>query len=236
MTTKQVLDELKKAGSEQTKKTLLNHGAKEPFYGVKISDMKLIQKKIKDNKQQIACELFDSGIGDAQYLAGLIADGSKMTKAQLQSWADRADWAMISEYSVAWVASENPGAFELALKWIDSKKDNMASSGWNTINAILATWPDEKIDTAAIRKLLQRVEMEIDKAPDRTRYCMNNFIISTGIYMKELNKEAVALGKKLGPITVNMQGTDCKVPYGPDYIKKAMDKGMLGKKRKTAKC
>ena len=141
MNTKQVLDELKKAGSEQTKKIFKNHGAKEAFYGVKIADLKVIQKKIKENKQQIAYELFDSGIGDAQYLAGLIADGSKMDKSQLQSWAERTDWPMISEYSVAWVASENKNAFDLALKWIDSKKENVATTGWCTITSIMATWP-----------------------------------------------------------------------------------------------
>src|SRR5262245_43096311 len=126
MNTSQVLAELKKAGSEQTKNTFMRHGAKEPFYGVKIEDIKKIQKKIKDNQQQIAIELFASGIGDAQYLAGLMANGAKMSKKDLQEWAEAAEWPMISEYSVAWVASENPEAFEIALKWIDSKKPNVA--------------------------------------------------------------------------------------------------------------
>ena len=236
MNTKQVLDELKKAGSEQTKKIFKNHGAKEPFYGVKIADLKVIQKKIKENKQQIAYELFDSGIGDAQYLAGLIADGSKMDKSQLQSWAERADWPMISEYSVAWVASENKNAFDLALKWIESKKENVASTGWCTITSIMATWPDEDLDIPALRNLMQRVNKEIHTAPNRVRYCMNGFVIAAGSFIKDLNKEAIELGKKIGNVTVDMNGTQCKVPFAPEYIKKVMDKGYLGKKKKTVKC
>jgi 3-methyladenine DNA glycosylase AlkD len=77
MTSKQVLEEIKKTGSESVKKTLMKHGAKEPFYGVKVEDLKKIQKKIKENQQQVALELFATGIGDAQYLAGLMAHGSK---------------------------------------------------------------------------------------------------------------------------------------------------------------
>lgn len=236
MTTKQVLDEIKKSGSESTKKTLIKHGAKEPFYGVKIEDLKKIQKKIKENNQQIAIELYESGIGDAQYLAGLMADGSKMNKKQLQSWVEGALWNMISEYSVPWVACENEDAPAIALKWIDSSNPNIATSGWNTFSSIAATWPDEELDIALFRKLLKRVEKDIGKAPNRVRYCMNSFVIAAGSYIKDLTKEATETGKKIGNVEVDMNGTACKVPFAPDYIKKVADKGYLGKKKKTAKC
>lgn len=236
MNTKEVLNELKKAGNEQTKKIFMKHGAKEPFFGVKIEDLKKIQKKIKENQQQVALELFETGIGDAQYLAGLMANGAKMNKKELQAWAEAAEWPMISEYAVAWVACENENAMEIGLKWIDSKKSNIACSGWNTIASILATQPDEKIDMAAIRKLLKRIEKEIHTAPNRVKYCMNSFVISAGSFMKDLNKEAIELGKKIGDVEVDMHGTSCKVPFAPAYIKKVMDKGYLGRKKKTVKC
>ncbi|MGZ8509585.1 MAG: DNA alkylation repair protein [Chitinophagaceae bacterium] len=236
MTTKQILEELKAAGNETTKKIFLKHGAKEPFFGVKIEDLKKIQKKVKENQQQIAMQLFESGIGDAMYLAGLMADGSKMTKKELQSWVSKAEWPMVSEYSVAWVAAENSEAWELALKWIDSPNASIASSGWSTVSSMVATWPDEKLDIAGLKKLLERVEKEILKAPNRVRYCMNAFVIAAGSFVKELNKEAIEVGKKIGSVEVNMGGTSCKVPFAPDYIKKVVDKGYLGRKKKTAKC
>jgi 3-methyladenine DNA glycosylase AlkD len=236
MTSQQILAELKQLGSESTKKILIKHGAREPFYGVKIEDLKKIQKKIKENQQQLAKELFASGIGDAQYLAGLMADGSKMNKKELQAWADSAEWSMISEYSVAWVACENENAFSLALDWIDSKKPNVAASGWSTISSIMATRPDEQLDIPMLKKLLVRVEKEIEKAPNRVRYCMNAFVIASGSFVKELAPLATATGKKIGNVEVDMNGTSCKVPFAPDYIKKVIDKGYLGKKKKTAKC
>jgi len=236
MTSQQILNELKTAGNESTKKIFLKHGAKEPFYGVPIETLKQIQKKIKEDRQQTALKLFESGIGDAMYLAGLIADGSMMNKKELQSWAENAQWPMISEYSVAWVASEHEAGWELALKWIDSPKANVASSGWSTLSSIVSTWPDEKLDIPGLRKLLGRVQKEIHAAPNRVRYCMNSFVISAGSFIKELTKEATELGKKIGEVSVEMNGTYCKVPFAPDYIKKVADKGYIGKKRKTAKC
>ena len=78
-TVEQVMTELKKKGSEQTRKTYRLHGAPEDMFGVKIGDLKVIAKKIK-GQQTLACELYDTGNIDAMYLAGIVADGSQMTK------------------------------------------------------------------------------------------------------------------------------------------------------------
>ena len=83
MTTTEIMLELTKLGSEQTKKTFINHGAPpNTTYGVKIGDLKIIQKKIKKN-YKLALELYDTKISDAMYLAGLIADEKQMTKSDL---------------------------------------------------------------------------------------------------------------------------------------------------------
>src|SRR5262245_12153230 len=106
MTADEILKQLAKLGNDGYKRTMLKHGAKEPFFGVKIEDMKSkFQKKIKKH-YKLALELFDSRNGDAQYLAGLIADEDQMTKEDLRRWAKNATWLMVSEYSVAWVAGE----------------------------------------------------------------------------------------------------------------------------------
>ena len=41
----EVMNKLKSLGNENTKKVLMRHGAKEPFYGVKVGDLKKIQNK-----------------------------------------------------------------------------------------------------------------------------------------------------------------------------------------------
>ncbi|MEJ1224016.1 DNA alkylation repair protein [Sediminicola sp. 1XM1-17] len=51
MTSKEILQELEAFGDEQTKNTLMNHGAKEPFFGVKVQDLKKILKKTKKNHE-----------------------------------------------------------------------------------------------------------------------------------------------------------------------------------------
>ena len=172
MTTNQVLAELKKASSEQIKNILLKHGAKEPFYGVRVEDIKKIMKKVTANRQAIALELFDSGIGEAQYMAGLMADGSQMTKKQLQSWVKKAHWSMVSDFAVPWVTCENKDAFTLAEEWINSSDESIACSGWSTLSSILSTWPDEKLDMEKLRSLLKRITLNIHEAPYRVQKLM----------------------------------------------------------------
>lgn len=235
MTTAEVLKELQALGSESTKKTLLKHGAKEPFYGVKVEDLKKVMKKIK-GEQALALDLYKTGVSDAMYLAGLVADGSKMSKKDLQAWAKGANWYMISEYTVPWVTCESPYAWELAQEWIDSKDEKIATVGWSTLSNLLSVTADDDIDAKLMAKLVARIKKDIQKAPNRVRYTMNGFLICLGCYYTPMTTDALKAAKDIGVVMVDMGGTACKVPSVPDYIEKVKKRGALGKKKKTAKC
>jgi len=235
MTVKKLLADLRALGSEQVRSLFLKHGVKEPVYGVKIEELKKIQKKIRKD-HTLSLGLYRSGIADAQYLAGLIADEKQITPTDLQQWAREARGAMVSEYTVPWIAAESGHGYALALEWIDSPEENLQATGWSTLSNVVALVPDEELDLKNIKALLKRVKDTLHKSPDRVAYTMNGFVISTGTYVSALTDEAVALGKDIGKVTVNMNGTACKVPYSPDYIKKSIDRGTIGKKKKMARC
>ncbi len=236
MTSKEVMQQLEKMADAQTKKTLVRHGANEPFFGVKIADMKqAIQKKVKKD-YQLSKDLYDTGNGDAQYLAGLIADETKMTKKDLDKWVKNANWQMISEYTVGWIAAESAHGWELGREWIDSKKDSIASSGWSTLAGVVTLRSDDQLELGQIEKLLARVEKDIDHAGNRTKYCMNNFVTAVGCYVIPLNQKAKATGKKISGVTVDMGDTACKLPEATAYIDKVEKAGKLGKKKKELRC
>jgi len=223
MTVKEIMTQLESLGSQQIKNILLKHGVKEPFFGVKIADMKPIVKKIKKD-YQLAKDLYATGNADAMYLAGLIADDEKMTKKDLQTWVKNAVSNNINEYTVPWVAAEGQHGYELAIEWIDSKDPHVAAAGWSTLANLAALKPDNELNMASLKALLARVEKNIHQSPDRVRSTMNAFIISVGSYVVPLSADAIAAAKRIG------------VPATIDYIKKAKDRGSLGKKKKTVKC
>lgn len=236
-TVSQVMKELKKKGSEKHKATFVRHGAPpDKTFGVTVADLKVIAKQNR-GQQDLAYELYETGNMDAMYLAGLVADGSQMTKKQLDAWVKGAgSLPMISEYTVPWVAVESPHARAMALKWMKSRNENIAACGWCTYSGIVTVTDDKDLDLDEIRDLLDRVVEEIDGAKDRVRYTMNGFVISVGGYVKPLLKKAKQVAKKIGKVEVDVGDTSCKVPLASDYISKIEDKGRIGKKRKSIRC
>lgn len=234
MTIEDTMKELEALGSEQARKTLWRHGAPKSLFGVRIGDMKPLMKKTGKKNHELAMQLFETGNGDAMYFAGLIADEQQMTKKDLQHWAAKAKWYMISEYSVAWVAAESPFGLELGLEWIDSDQAHIAAAGWNTLASLLIYDKADAIDPKLIQKLMKRIEKGIHKQPDRVRYTMNGFLITTAGYMPELAEEAKRVAEAIGKVEVNMGNTACKVPDAPAYIDKMLAR--TPKKKKTVRC
>lgn len=235
MTVDEIMNQLEAFGDAQTKKTLMKHGAKEPFFGVKVQDLKKVLKKTKKN-HELSLELYATGNSDAMYLAGLMADEKQISKANLQEWVENAYWSYLSEYAVPWVAAETPFGFELGLEWIDSDEETIASAGWATLASNASLRPDEELDIDAYSALLDRVGETIHGGKNRARYAMNGFVIAIGSYIPALTEKAKAIGDKIGKVSVDMDGTACKVPLIKPYIQKVEDKGRIGKKRKTARC
>lgn len=235
MNAKSILEELKPLGRDSYKKILFNHGVKEPCYGVKIEDLKKIQKRVKKD-YQLALDLYDTGVYDAMYLAGLIADDAKMTRKDLQHWVKNAHGGALSGTTVPSVAASGPHGWDLALEWIDSKDECVAGAGWGTISCIVSIKNDADLDLTKLKQLLQRVEKAIHQSPDAVRYQMNAFIIAVGCYVQSLTEAALQAAERIGPVTADLGNNACEVPSAPDYIRKVEKRGTIGKKRKSAKC
>lgn len=228
-----VLKELESYGDERTKNTFIKHGAQEPFFGVKVGDLKKILKKTKKN-HALSLALYETGNSDAMYLAGLMADEKQISKDDLNRWIEAAYWYYLSEYAVPWVAAETQYGFELGLEWIRSEKENVAAAGWSTLSNYASI--NDTLDLNVYSSLLDEVEKTIHDAKNRVKYTMNGFVIAVGSFIPELTEKSKKIAAKIGKVSVFMGETSCKVPLAKDYITKIESQGRLGKKRKTARC
>jgi 3-methyladenine DNA glycosylase AlkD len=232
-----IMAELKSKGKEQTRKIYARHGMDPArILGVSTADMKVIAKTIK-GQQALACELYATGIMEAMYLAGMVTDGAKLTRDQLNQWAEGADGLqMIAEYTVPWLAVDNPNGRALALKWMKSKKEHIAAAGWSTYCGLVSLLPDEELDLEEIQSLLDTAVKQAHTTPNRVRYTMNTFVISVGSYVKPLLKQAKAAARQIGAVKVDMGETACKVPLATECIEKIEAMGRVGQKKKTIRC
>jgi len=234
MTFEEVMKQLEELGNEQTKKTFLNHGASEPFFGVRVGDLKKILKYIK-NDHELALRLYDTGNSDAMYLAALAVDPKLMREDDLQRWVNAANWYMNAEYAVGWVAAESPNALKLAREWIRSDREMTAVAGWSTYSNYITYAGADELDLVEISSFLQEIRNTIHEAPNRVRYNMNQFIICVGGYVPEIRDEAKNVAEAVGKVHVDVGNTACKVPLATNYIEKILTRGEP-KKKKTVRC
>src|SRR5688500_2973796 len=189
MTATQIVEQLKPLGSDGTKRVLMNHGIREPVLGVKVEDLKKLKKRI-DGDHQLALDLYDTGIYDAQYLAGLMADEARMSKKDLRQWLAKANCAAVCGFVVAALAAEGAHGRELALERIESKDENVAQTGWTTLGMLVGVKDDADLDHAELKRLLKRVRQTIHASPNHVRYAMNGFVIAVGCYVRDLTELA----------------------------------------------
>jgi 3-methyladenine DNA glycosylase AlkD len=235
VTARAILAKLKPLGSEGYRRVLAKHGVKEPVYGVKIEELKKIKRSVKTD-HRLAMELFETGVYDGMYLAGLIADDAKMTPADFRLWLARANSAPLFSFTIPWVAAGSPHGRALALEWIESGTEDVAVAGWSTLGGLVSVADDAALDLAELKSLLTRVATTIHDQPNGVRYAMNGFVIAVGSYLKPLTPAALAAAKQMGAVSVDMGDTSCKVPGASQYIEKVKQRGSIGKKRKTVKC
>lgn len=230
-----IMEKLRELGSEQIKNILMKHGIKEPLYGTKIADLKKLVKYVKGN-DELAKKLYDTGNYDAMYLAGLSINPKNMTKEEIKSWLDKATSTAVSVSIVSNVAAESNYGLELAREWIKEDNEILECCGWSTISNYISITKDELIDMDEIKSLLDMVEMDINSQKNKVKYNMNGFVISVGTYIEELNERALEVAENIGKVSVDFGDTSCKVPVAKDYIQKVIDKGRVGRKRKTCIC
>lgn len=235
MELKDIMEELESLGTDRTKKIYKNNGAREPVFGVTISAMKPIFKKIKYN-QSLAEQLYATGNYDAMYLAGMIAEPQKMSEEDFDRWIDGAYFYMISDYIVAVTLAETDLAFNVADRWIDSNKELAMSAGWSCYNWLLGSRKDNEFDKNKLLSMLDRVSNTIHNQPNRTKYAMNEFVITVGISYIPLQEEAKIVAEKIGKIEVYKNNSLVVTNNAAETIQNAADKGKLGFKRKHVRC
>lgn len=230
-----VLQELELLGSERTKKVYMQQGAHEPLFGVATGAMKPIAKKIKIN-QVLADELYATGNYDAMYLAGMIADPKAMTELDFNRWMEGAYFYLISDYIVSVTLAETDFAQAVSDRWIATDKELYMSAGYSCYCWLLGNRTDEEFDREKLNTMLDTVEKMIHNSPDRTKYAMNNFVITVGVSYIPLHEKAVSVARNIGTVEMVRGKTICSVPVAANEIQKSVVKGRLGFKRKNVRC
>jgi 3-methyladenine DNA glycosylase AlkD len=215
MTYKDLMQELKSFGSEQTRKTYRRHGIQGEMYGVSYAALGTLKKKIKID-HELAVQLWKSGNHDARVMATMVADPAKGV-ALLDEWVKDFDSYAICDAVAAFAAQTSIGAKKIE-KWMKSSDEWTGSFGWSLFGRLARA--DARFSDQSVEDYLEVIERNIHKAKNRIKSSMNSALISIGLRNEKLQKKALAAAARIGKVDVDHGDTDCKTPDAAQYILK----------------
>ncbi len=230
-----VMRELEALGTERTRKSYLSRGVREPLFGVATGAMKPLKKEIGVD-QALAEQLWSTGVYDAMYLAGMVADVSVMTEADFDRWMDASYGPMVSDFIVSVTLAESPLAQSVADRWIHGDDDERAAAGWSCYEWLLGWRPDDSFDPEHVRELLDLVAATIHDASPRLKRAMNALLVAVGVSYLPLHDQALATAETIGPVEVESDGGVAVLKSAAEQIRAAEQKGRLGFKRRAVRC
>lgn len=209
------MEALKAKGKPSAAQTYRRHGVSEETFGVSYADLAAMVKRLGTD-HELALALWATGIHDAQVLATKIADPEQMTRKEIEEWLKSASHYVITG-ALADLAARMPAAEEHACAWIDKPGEWISTAGWGVL-ARLAT--EHRLEASLAPMLIERIRKDIHRAPNRTRYAMNDALIAIGGAIQAVRDAALEAARAIGKVEVDHGETGCKTPDAASYIQK----------------
>ena len=214
-----ILAELRSKGSDQTRKTLLRHGAPEPLWGVKFGDLRPMARRIGTDGS-LSESLWKTGNADAMTLALLIADPGSIRSSSIDRMIRDTDYGLLLQM-IADVTAKSPHRNAKWQRWQKAKSEKLLVCGYT----LLASWlvsDQASVPDGVIERALHNIDHSLHGSPNLARHAMNQALIAMGIYCSSYRDTALQIADRLGKVVVDHGDTACKTPDARGYIEKAL--------------
>jgi 3-methyladenine DNA glycosylase AlkD len=212
-TVKEILRQLEALGNATMRAHNTKHGAGDNQFGVKLGDLRVVANQYKTN-HELALELWETGIIEAQLLTTLMIKPKALSAEQLERMVQAATYVQLADWLHSYVVKEHPEKDSLRQKWMTTSDPMAARAGWRLTAGRVAKSPDG-IDVVA---LLDRLEAEMGSAPPVVQWTMNACLAEIGINFPKHRKRAIAIGEKLGIYRDYPVSKGCTSPFAPIWI------------------
>jgi 3-methyladenine DNA glycosylase AlkD len=217
-TVEEVLKQLKALGNagvraQNAKSGPLGSGVGDNQFGVKRGDVRTLANKIKTN-HELALALWKTGNVDAQFLAVLLMEVSRLSADELERLVKSVTYVWVADWLHSYVTKMHADKENLRKKWMASADRWTARAGWQLTAGRVVKSP-EGLDLVA---LLDRIEKEMASAPLEVQWTMNMCLAEIGIHNPKHRKRALAMGEKLGIYRDYPCSKGCTSPFAPIWI------------------
>jgi len=182
-------------------------------HGVNLSKLRAVAKGL-GTQQELAGRLWATGDTAARLVAILIGRPAAYTAQELDAMLRDARAPKVHDWLLNYVVKKSPQMEELRVAWFGDPDPVVASAGWSLTSHRVAKAPDG-LDLPG---LLDVIETQMQAAPDRLQWSMNECLATIGIHHPELRARAVDIGERLGVLKDYPTPRGCTSPYAPVWI------------------
>jgi len=181
-------------------------------HGVNLTELRALAKRLK-TQPDLARELWATGDTAARLLATLICKPKALSADELDAMIYDIRGPKVLDWFIVNVVKPGRHAEELRLRWKD-RDDLIGRAGWSLTTTRVVKDP-QGLDLDA---LLDQIEKEMKKAPERKQWSMNHCLAEIGIHNPKLRKRAIQIGEKLEVLIDYAASPGCTPPYAPMWI------------------
>jgi 3-methyladenine DNA glycosylase AlkD len=194
-TPEKILKELKKLATPEARDAqkyfgISNHAS----YGLRTPQMRSLAKKIGKN-QQLALQLWKTGIHEARHVAIFIADPEQFSEKLMEQWLKDFDSWDTVDNCCGTVFEKTPWAFDKAIEWTRRDKEYEKRAGF-VMMAELAVH-DKKAKDEKFEAFLPYLIAESHDDRNFVKKAINWALRQVGKRNTRLCKKAIATAKKI---------------------------------------
>jgi 3-methyladenine DNA glycosylase AlkD len=209
-----VMNLLISRGSIKTRKAAMRRGAGENQFGVGLTIIRDLAKRIGKN-HELGMDLWFTNNSDAMILASSIMDYNELTRDMIQEMIFMINYYGLIDEFVYNVVAKTIYANDLAQEWINSKEDLIGRAGWDIMIYKIV---NQMLMPKTFDELLTIIKSEMMEAPLRKRDAMNRCLCEIGIHLPEYTKLCIRIGEQLGRFDIKPFPGRSTSTYAPDWI------------------
>lgn len=191
-------------------------------HGVNLTKLRAVAKQL-GRDEELAWELWQTGVTTARLVAHLVFTPRMLSATQLDAMLREARVPKVHDWLVNYHAKKSSAALTLRSQWIADADPVVASAGWAlTADRVMrhASTIEEGGDPSGIdlSALLNSIEAEMQHAPERLQWAMNECLAQIGIASGTQRSRALEIGERLGVLRDYPTPSGCTSPFAPIWI------------------
>ena len=162
--------------------------------GISVPEMRKIAKE-NGKDHNVALELWDSQIPEAQIVAALIAEPEKLTEDQMEHWVkDINSWDVCDQVCLN-LFDKSPLAWKKIQDWSEREEEFVKRTAFSLIACI--AWHDKSLADKKLVELFPLIKRESTDERNFVKKAVNWALRHIGKKNQNLNKAAIKLAKEI---------------------------------------